>query len=251
MTKQQRNFTKNTPVFGRTGASRFTLNDSIRYRVGFWEEGWTGEAELFELRNLYHKFVDVAQARNVERVEVAQRRSVEGKTIIRERDERLARERARGIFSDAVKARRLVAETQERVADRRAGLELSAAKVSAGDNAGALRRERIRRKLEAMDAKAQRQILANPHDEVVAALAEMPLEFSPVAAELHVGTLERAFEKEHAETLARLDAMEKAAEVTLRAAEGAELLAKESLADHLLLKPQEVDQFAAELMARA
>lgn len=247
MNKTARAFSKDSPVFGQTGASRFTLNDLTRFKVGFWEESWTGP-DVYELRTLYHRFTDAARARNLERSEIAARRSAEGKTIIRERDERIAREKARAIFADAVKARRLVEETRARAADRRSGLELTAAKVSAGDYAGALRRERIRAKLEAMDAAAQREVLRDPHADVVAALAEMPLPFSPVAPQLHVETLERAFEKEHAETLAQLEAMDRAAEVTLRAAEGAELLAKESLADNLLLKPQEVDAVVTEIM---
>ncbi|MCC5977026.1 MAG: hypothetical protein JJU21_03090 [Salinarimonas sp.] len=219
----------------------------MRFKVGFWREEWKAP-DVYEMKTLYHNLTEAAKARQIERAEIAKKRSAEGKMVIRERDERIARERARAVLADAKRAREVAEQAIERAAERRAGLELSAAKISSSDYAGALRRERIRTKLEAMDPKSQREALAHLHPDVVAALAEMPLQFSPVSPDIYMTTLERAFEKEHGETLAELEAIEQAAEVTLQAAKGGEVIAKESLADNLMLAPQEVDAVASEIM---
>ncbi|MCC6001895.1 MAG: hypothetical protein JJU19_13695 [Pararhodobacter sp.] len=248
MTANPRPFDKSNPVNGFTGASSFSLNDGRKKQVGLWNEAWAGP-DFAPMREAYHRFVEVARHRTTERATLAQARIADGgRVIVREKDERLAREHLRSVLTDAKKALQLAEVAQQKAIERRAGLTFKAGEVSPGDFAGAIRRERIRQKLEAMTLEERRAALKNPCKDTVAALAEMPPSFSPVGQKLHMEVIEAAFEKENAETLAQLDFMEQAAQTTLRAAQAAEAVARESLQDRLMLKQEQVESLVAEIM---
>ena len=132
---------------------------------------------------------------------------------------------------------------RQKAAYRRAGLTFKAGEVWPGDFAGAIRRERIRQKLE-----ERRATLKNRCADTVAAQAEMSPAFSPVGEKLHWEGIEAAFERENAETLAQLESMEQVAVTTLRTAEAAEAVAKESLQGRLMLKLEKDEPLVAEIM---
>lgn len=250
MTKNnQRPFGADNPVNGFSGASTFSLANGRNRRVGYWRDTWRG-SDFDELRGVYHSFVAMAKDRVNERIALAQVRGAQtGRVVIRESDERAARADYKTTVRAISKAQGLAEGLRERAASRREGLRLSAADIAPGDFAGAIRRERIRQKLEAMDAKGQREALKVADRDVVAALAEMPLGFSPVPEALHLKVLEDAFERENADVLRLVAAMEEAAETALRAADAARAVAREALGDRLMLDAKEVEPFAADLEA--